>query len=105
MRSRTLKMLAISLIALMTFSCASFQTNQTAHVSQSVVQFEQAQKPVKPGNLGSFASVDPLVGAVVCFPVEKAKTLRLYIDQLEQALDRANVTIDNANKYIKRFNR
>lgn len=103
MRLRILKMLAISLIALMSFSCASFQTNQPTHVSQNVVQFEQAQKPTKPGNLGSFSSVDPLVGAVVCFPVEKARVLRLYIDQLEQALDRANGTIDNANKYIKRL--
>jgi len=57
------------------------------------------------GDLNSFSLVDPKYGTIVCFQADKAKKLRLYIDQYDEALDKANATIDNANTYIKQLNK
>jgi len=94
----------ISLTALISFSCASVPTKPT-YVSKNVVQFEHVLKPEKIGDLNAFSLVDPKYGTIVCFTAEKAKKLRLYIDQQDQAIDRANVIINNANAYIKSLNK
>jgi hypothetical protein len=106
MKSKTLKMGLISLIALTSFSCTLWQNLPAeTHVSKNVVQFSKAKKPEKIGDLNSFSLVDPKYGTIVCFTADKAKKLRLYIDKQDEAIDEANVTIDNANSYIKQLNK
>lgn len=111
MKLKTLKTLVVLLIALISFnSCSTFlqkseSDSRPAYVAKNVIQFAKAKKPAKPGDLNSFALTDPKYGSIVCFPPDKAKLLRLYIDQLEQSIDEANVTIDNANDYINKLNK
>ena len=97
-------MVLVSLIALTSFNCGGTLPT-TTHVEKNVVQFEKVKKPEKIGDLNSFSFVDPQYGEIVCFYPDKAKKLRLYIAKYDEALDIANMTIDNANKYIKQLNK
>jgi hypothetical protein len=106
MKSKILKTGLISLIALISFNCGpAFQAPAAVFQDHNVVQFSKIQKPAKMGDLNSFSLVDPKYGTIVCFQADKAKKLRLYIDQYDEALDKANATIDNANTYIKQLNK
>ena len=77
----------------------------TPYVSKNVVQFKQVQKPDKIGDLNAFSLTDPKYGTIICFTADKAKKLRLLIDKQDEAIDAANVTIDNANSYIKQLSK
>ena len=102
MKYKPLKMLLISVIALISFSCmATLPTPATTNV----VQFAKVEKPAKIGNLGSFPFIGTRMGPAICFPEAKAKLLLLYIDKQDEAIDAANVTIDNANVYIKQLSK
>lgn len=98
-------MVLVSLIALTSFNCGTTLPSTTTYIKKNVVQFEKVKKPEKIGDLNAFSFVDPKYGEVVCFYPDKAKKLRLYIDKYDEALDAANVTIDNANNYILQLNK
>ena len=105
MKFKPLKMGMISLIALISFNCSGTLPPSTTHVSKNVVQFEKVKKPEKMGDLNSFSLVDPKYGVIVCFTAEKAKKLLLQIDKYDEAIDTANMTIDNANSYINQLSK
>jgi hypothetical protein len=100
MRYKLLKMGMISLIALISFNCGGALPPPTTRIPKNVVQFEKVKKPDKLGDLNAFSLTDPKYGTIVCFTADKAKKLRLQIDKYDEAIDAANVTIDNANTYI-----
>ena len=100
MKFKTFMRVTISLIALTSFSCSGTLPPPATKAPKNVVQFTKVKKPEKMGDLNAFSMVDPKYGTIICFTADKAKMLRLQIAKYEEALDTANVTIDNANAYI-----
>ena len=66
-----------------------------------ILQFEKIEAPVAPSLDAKVIKVDGQ--EYVAFIPEQAWSLRVYIKQLQVSLQKANITIESANDYIKRI--